>query len=590
MLAQLTLGFSIGCIDKSSSAELQEAINSMYRWYANAQICFAYITDVLASCPILLDADIKHTQHAGPLFSELWRLYESRTGVRTDSEDGLFWSEAFRNSVWFSRGWTLQELIAPREIYFFASSWTFFAAKSRTYELISDITKIDRSILEDRENIRNVCVGRKMSWAANRRTSRPEDRAYSLLGVFDVSMPMLYGEGGPKAFLRLQEALLRGSTDLSIFAWGCDGRQANGMLFAESPDDFAGGNDLVQFGRPRAFQLTNRGLQVSIPIVDLKRGDGMLKCLAVIYCRNSGGGSQLLALNLYTDEQNGIDQPILHMSLASNSPRIHSVKLSQLVDARWSDVEISRHDETFGHSVDFYVEGLGGLHVVDLYVAPSERGQWYRNPYSISVSDGASPVALGMRLRSEDDNKYFVVFGYHVAQGNAAPSPTSQGRFMPVIRCKEIYSTLGGYSTDRLLRALRCPHTGIPCERAECWRKGLPSEERAVSHATMTTDGSSETLDCWISHREVLGGNVFVVKIRLTKLKRGGLASGLSADLPALDLGGLQDISDRQETPETDSGISTRQSIGNEGPKDSRPSALARLLRGKSGHQHSHSY
>jgi Heterokaryon incompatibility protein (HET) len=167
------------CIDKSSSAELQESINSMYKWYQQANICYVYLTDVFD--------------------------YSAR-------------STAFRQSRWWSRGWTLQELVAPTMLEFYSSDWVLIGTKLELQDEISQVTGIQKSVLESC-NCTNVCVAEKMSWAAHRHTTRDEDMAYSLLGLFDVNMPMLYGEGGRKAFMRLQEEILKRTEDHSLFLW-----------------------------------------------------------------------------------------------------------------------------------------------------------------------------------------------------------------------------------------------------------------------------------------------------------------------------------------------------------------------------------
>ncbi|KAH7064401.1 heterokaryon incompatibility protein-domain-containing protein [Paraphoma chrysanthemicola] len=166
-------------IDKSSSAELSEAINSMYRWYRNARICFAYLEDVRPGQDI-----------------STW----STTTVR-----------------WFSRGWTLQELVASPNLQFFASDWTLLGSKSSYCEQLASITGIHAQALIDKP-IESFSIAQRMSWASSRSTTRPEDIAYCLLGLFDVNMPLLYGEGAQKAFLRLQEGIMKDSDDQSLFA------------------------------------------------------------------------------------------------------------------------------------------------------------------------------------------------------------------------------------------------------------------------------------------------------------------------------------------------------------------------------------
>ncbi|KAI1418437.1 heterokaryon incompatibility protein-domain-containing protein [Hypoxylon sp. FL1857] len=174
------------CIDKRSSAELSESINSMFKWYRNAGICYAYLSDV-------------------------------------DDEHDTRYSQ-FQSSKWFARGWTLQELLAPREIQFFSKAWRPLGSKTQLVNTLSGITKIPHKYLLG-GNLSEASVAQRMSWASSRVTTREEDVAYSLLGIFDVNMPLLYGEG-KKAFIRLQEEIIKQTKDHSILAWGCDFRKA----------------------------------------------------------------------------------------------------------------------------------------------------------------------------------------------------------------------------------------------------------------------------------------------------------------------------------------------------------------------------
>ncbi|KAI0827289.1 hypothetical protein BC628DRAFT_164788 [Trametes gibbosa] len=172
------------CIDKTSSAELSEAINSMYEWYRLADVCYAYLADVL-------DDDVPPTTPAS----------------------------AFRRSYWHRRGWTLQELIAPSRVVFLTGTWRFLGTKIGLASTLQAITGIQFSILVGKDSVSTVSIAKRMSWAATRYTTRVEDEAYSLMGLFGVHMPPIYGEGR-KAFLRLQEEIIRTSPDQSIFAWG----------------------------------------------------------------------------------------------------------------------------------------------------------------------------------------------------------------------------------------------------------------------------------------------------------------------------------------------------------------------------------
>ena len=178
------------CIDKTSSAELSEAINSMFQWYQSASLCVAFL------------ADVSEAQDPHSPYSE------------------------FRSSLWFSRGWTLQELIAPAEMLFVGRSWKVLGSKRILGALIEEVTGIDRVVLDISHAYNTVPVSRRMSWAANRTTTRVEDEAYSLMGLFGVHMPTIYGEGR-NAFIRLQEEILRRIPDQSIFAWGPEATHIN---------------------------------------------------------------------------------------------------------------------------------------------------------------------------------------------------------------------------------------------------------------------------------------------------------------------------------------------------------------------------
>ena len=171
------------CIDKRSSAELSEAINSMYKRYEKAAICFAYLSDVDRYSP----------DSAG--------------------------QESIRKSVWFTRGWTLQELIAPGVVRFVTSDWlTIIGTRVELAGLIAEVTGINKTLLSRKGGwMGDYSIAQKMFWAANRVCAREEDRAYCLMGLFDVNMPLLYGEGKRKAFIRLQTEILKISDDESIF-------------------------------------------------------------------------------------------------------------------------------------------------------------------------------------------------------------------------------------------------------------------------------------------------------------------------------------------------------------------------------------
>ncbi|KAI5997548.1 heterokaryon incompatibility protein-domain-containing protein [Pisolithus albus] len=236
------------CIDKRSSAELSEAINSMYRWYQHAQVCYAYLSDVEESTFPTEEND---------------ETYDKSNG----------WPE------WFTRGWTLQELIAPKQIEFFNKNWASIGNKQHLAPVLEEITTIPCDVLRDGLAGKRLSVAQIMSWAADRKTTRVEDRAYSLMGLFEVNMPMVYGEG-KKAFQRLQLKIIRRSSDHSIFAWD-HWMIRTGSVLAEDPIDFQGcgrmekvepdefGDKLAEYmklyrlGNPWYIQLNSRKISTN---------------------------------------------------------------------------------------------------------------------------------------------------------------------------------------------------------------------------------------------------------------------------------------------------------------------------------------
>lgn len=248
------------CIDKRSSAELSEAINSMFRWYKESTECYVYLDDC-------------NTHDSSSL------------GV----------------CKWFSRGWTLQELLAPRHCVFFMSAWDVIGHKhplgymcpceknkSTPARLtcgpdvvseLATITKIPEDILSGIESVHAKSIAQRMSWASRRCTTRIEDRAYSLLGLFDINMPLLYGEGS-RAFRRLQEEIIRTTHDTSIFCFDAMSTtfptafvalsySGGGPeeLLAGSPIQFSQCND-VSKGIAMAdevYSITHRGLCMVAP-------------------------------------------------------------------------------------------------------------------------------------------------------------------------------------------------------------------------------------------------------------------------------------------------------------------------------------
>jgi len=240
------------CIDKTSSAELSESLNSMYRWYENAEECYAFLADVSPGA--------------------------------VDYQD-LFEGDEFRNSKWFRRGWTLQELLAPPTVIFLDNDWQHIGSKSNLQQVISEITGIPGSFLFG-DDLENASVAQRMSWAAKRETTRIEDRAYSLMGIFGIFMPMLYGEG-ERAFIRLQEEIMKTSEDHSLFAWRSN--HDHGGILATSPSAFVDSGDIVQISPfilvSNPLTTSSRGVRLTARLLEKdQHGLG----LAILECTLQG--------------------------------------------------------------------------------------------------------------------------------------------------------------------------------------------------------------------------------------------------------------------------------------------------------------
>jgi hypothetical protein len=165
------------CIDKTNSTELQEAINSMFRWLQNAKKCYVYLSDV-----------------------------ECNTS-NVDGKSNQRWRPAFRKSRWFTRGWTLQELLAPASAAFYSKEGELLGDKQSLKDTIYEITGIPIEALQGNA-LSDFSVAERFSWAEGRQTTREEDGAYCLLGIFGVYLPLIYGEGRENAFERLKSAVI----------------------------------------------------------------------------------------------------------------------------------------------------------------------------------------------------------------------------------------------------------------------------------------------------------------------------------------------------------------------------------------------
>ncbi|GIZ43358.1 hypothetical protein CKM354_000658900 [Cercospora kikuchii] len=224
------------CINKESSAELAEAINSMYRWYQKSETCYVYLDD-----------------------------YQD--------------SASMGDCRWFKRGWTLQEMIASPKLLFYDGSGESIGSLSGLIQQVSAITDVHKELLSGRRSLSTFSIAQKMFWAANRETARMEDRAYSLLGIFDISLPVIYGEGS-RAFQRFQEELIRVYNDQTIFAWGgidvARDRGEHRGLLASSPDAFTGTHYskmvvVSSSGTQKQCEVLGRTVRFHLPIFDMPK-------------------------------------------------------------------------------------------------------------------------------------------------------------------------------------------------------------------------------------------------------------------------------------------------------------------------------
>ncbi|KAI4224155.1 MAG: hypothetical protein L6R36_004882 [Xanthoria steineri] len=246
------------CIKQDNPMKLSTAINSMYRLYSNAEVCLAYLADYPSA--------------------------EVQTLCQSD---------------WFNRGWTLQELVAPEVVKFFDKDWRSMGERRQLSEELTHRTRIAKAFLVANLGVGNASISERMSWIAGRKTSVPEDTAYCLLGIFSVNMPLLYGEGKERAFLRLQEEIMRYSDDHSLFVWKTEERYSYSTgLLASSPDCFRStGNYSPYYDDPdddsRPYQMTNKGIAIDLHVLDgssydacypqMFSGIGILNCSSDVY-------------------------------------------------------------------------------------------------------------------------------------------------------------------------------------------------------------------------------------------------------------------------------------------------------------------
>ncbi|KAI1858339.1 uncharacterized protein JN550_012789 [Neoarthrinium moseri] len=286
------------CIDKKSSSELSEAINSMFQWYKGSQTCFVYLEDVSAEdLPSAADS-------------------------------------SFRRSRWFTRGWTLQELLAPKRVLFYDCDWRFIGIRMNMRDLIAEITGIKERFIEDAKGDFHAGVAEKLCWASHRRTTRREDEAYCLMGLFGINMPLLYGEGS-NAWRRLQEEIIKATSDQSILAWGLSthhvpaSRTINrGTLLSSSALCFQGWDVEVWSGEAKHhYFMTNLGLHIGLNVIELEvlgsKSVNVSNGIALLECKVSpfSHGDAKIALPIsWTRSQDETEGLLIASRAAGSNP------------------------------------------------------------------------------------------------------------------------------------------------------------------------------------------------------------------------------------------------------------------------------
>ncbi|KAK4621759.1 NADH kinase POS5, mitochondrial [Fulvia fulva] len=409
------------CIDKTSSAELSEAINSMYRWYFHAKVCYAYLADVPG--------------------------------------------QALKDSKWFTRGWTLQELIAPGDIIFYDATWQMIGSNISMVNELAGITKIDSKVLRDRTAITSVSVAGRMAWAANRHSSREEDKAYSLMGIFDVNMPMLYGEGS-KAFARLQEGIIRTSTNHSILAWQAYEDGHDTLLFSPSPYGFRRAHKIVSWSHPgidESFSLSNKGLRISLPVLETQ--DSPRYITVILNCRYADNGITQLALFL-KKQAHGMIVPTRNLTstvceVASYKKpdgvltSIRNLDRKLLPQAKWMDPIVLREpvrieSEAPGAIWTQKITIRNPIHNLVLQRVYPEQAWNAKEGTMTFVMTGSSEHDRGYMVFSERDGKKKVVlaFGQEMQSGRAEPR-VSLAKYSTVPDTTTILASLNATRTEQ---------------------------------------------------------------------------------------------------------------------------------------------
>ncbi|KAI1205007.1 heterokaryon incompatibility protein-domain-containing protein [Annulohypoxylon truncatum] len=305
------------CIDKTNPADTQEAINAMFRWYQNAGICYAYLNDIevnrVIARPNLTDVNF-------PLDSDLDDIASKDNVADPDSSLRQALRPLLIQAKWFTRGWTLQELLAPPYLVFVDKAWRRMGTRESWAVEIKEASRIEARYLTtfSPTDFTSCSIAMRLSWASRRETTLEEDETYSLLGLFGISLPLIYGEGRWRAFNRLQRELITVYNDDSIFAWKAE--QSSSQCFhgpqrkdsnlgwgilAPSIREFWDASNVNAFGfYGYSFSMTNRGLEINAK--RWRRKDDPTICLIRLNCGLEPSNHISIPLNHDYDSYNRI--------------------------------------------------------------------------------------------------------------------------------------------------------------------------------------------------------------------------------------------------------------------------------------------
>jgi len=385
------------CINKDSSTELGEAINSMFRWYKKAAVCYAFLADV---------------------------------GSDDDCREA---ASGFFASRWFRRGWTLQELLAPESLHFYNSGWGSIGPKEDYSHEVEVITGIPHQFLLGWDDFRQASVAQRMSWAACRETTRTEDMAYCLLGIFDITMPMIYGEGS-RSLRRLQHEIIRHTRDHSILAWG---------LGLAGPDPSNPPTDILSAGAlattPAEFAkcgaVVPRKLSTGAAIDFELVAGGCLSVHLSLYTAPTGNLYGLLSCGPEDSPGQVVGIPLRKATIAETAPdeyvrpQSHCPVLVEIPtsDREWRPIRLqmgrqSQMRQAASRRCWLYVDGHKKINLKLENVWPPVR--WEKGRAMIAEAtdmDGAVPQRCLVRFRAggEEVRDLIVMLGFTAGQPQA---------------------------------------------------------------------------------------------------------------------------------------------------------------------------